>query len=213
MYLINAIAFDAEWETKYEKKDVRSGTFTSLDGEKQTVEMMHSEEKQFFKLENAQGFKKDYKDGTYSFVAVLPNEDVEFSHFIDTLDAQKLLSAVKGSKKATVRVSIPKFTNEYEIELSDTLKALGMPSAFSGGFSRLGKSARGELFIDMVLHKTFISVEENGTKAAAVTIVGVKDAASPEMNVINLNRPFLYMIVDNSTSLPVFIGTVTEINN
>ena len=91
-----------------------------------------------------------------------------------------------------------------------------MPTAFSSSnadFSKLGKSARGNIYIGEVLHKTFISVDELGTKAGAVTKVEMKDECAPMSEwVVNLNRPFVYMIVDNETNLPVFIGTVMDVD-
>ena len=102
--------------------------------------------------------------------------------------------------------------------MNDTLKALGMPSAFDGyeaDFLGIGRSSRGNIFIGDVLHKTFISVDERGTRAGAVTMVQMNDecaAVGPMPWYVTLDRPFVYMIVDNSTKLPVFIGAVTEIS-
>ena len=87
--------------------------------------------------------------------------------------------------------------------------------AQTGGYYiiRTSKSTRGNIYIGEVLHKTFISVDELGTKAGAVTKVEMKDecAAMSEW-VVNLNRPFVYMIVDNETNLPVFIGTMMDVD-
>ena len=90
---------------------------------------------------------------------------------------------------------------------------MGMEKAFEGGFSNLGESAYGELFINRVIHKTFIEVDNMGTRAAAVTAVEVyPESAMPiEPKTVKLDRPFLYAIVDNATGLPIFIGTVNDI--
>ena len=111
--------------------------------------------------------------------------------------------------------TLPKFSYEYELTMNDVLKELGMPTAFNetkADFSKLGESSRGNIFIGEVLHKTFISVDELGTKAGAVTKVEMKDESAPMSEwVVNLNRPFVYMIIDNESKLPVFIGLVAAI--
>ncbi|MGI6141260.1 MAG: serpin family protein, partial [Caldicoprobacterales bacterium] len=76
-------------------------------------------------------------------------------------------------------------------------------------FTRMGKSSRGNIYIGEVLHKTFISMDELGTKAGAVTKVEMKEESAPvDLKTVALDRPFVFAIIDNSTQLPVFIGTV-----
>jgi serpin B len=91
--------------------------------------------------------------------------------------------------------------------MNDMLMELGMKDAFDANradFSKLGKSSRGNLYVGEVLHKTFISVDELGTKAGAVTKVEVNDESYTETKIVRLDRPFLYAIIDNATGLPVF---------
>ena len=111
----------------------------------------------------------------------------------------------------------PKFSYEFEIKLNDALAMLGMESAFDPGkaaFSGLG-SADDNIFISSVVHKTYISVNEAGTRAGAVTVVedGAESEGPEDIIYITLDRPFLYMIVDNATNLPIFIGTLTSVQN
>lgn len=215
MYLINALVFDAQWKNVYDKAEVCNGTFTSITGEERAVEMMHSEETKFLQDEQATGFIKDYKDGKYSFAALLPNEGIDINDYIARLTDEGLLSTLRDVRSGMVIATLPKFSYEYALSMNDVLKALGMPSAFAGStadFSRLGQSSRGNLYIGEVLHKTFISVDELGTKAGAVTKVQVNDECAIITEwIVELNRPFVYMIIDNTTNLPVFIGTVMDI--
>lgn len=211
MYLINAIVFDAQWKTVYNKNYVRSGNFTDIAKKVQTVEFMASEESIFLDDGKSTGFIKPYINEKYSFVAILPNEGTDIGDYIAGLDGAGFLSLLKNRQSAVVNATLPKFSYDYKIKMNDALKALGMPTAFDSGladFSRLGKSSRGNLFIGEVLHKTFISVDELGTKAGAVTKVEISDESYTEPKIVNLNRPFLYAIVDNATNLPVFIGTI-----
>ena len=214
MYLINALTFDGEWMEKYEKDDVYDRTFTALDGTEKTVSMMYSEEYTYLSDENAEGFIKKYKGGNYAFAALLPDKDIDFSEFVNSLTGEKLADILSEKQTRQVSVGIPEFSYEYDIEMNNALQAMGMESAFdrkTADFSDIG-AADGNLYIGKVLHKTFIEVDTFGTKAAAVTLVDVKSesAPAPELSVI-LDRPFVYMIIDTETDLPVFIGTMTNI--
>lgn len=214
MYLINAIVFDAEWQNVYNKKDIYTGTFTAYDDTKRSVEMMLSEESKYINDGKATGFIKDYKDKKYSFVALLPNENISIKDYIASLTAEKLLNAIKNSEDVYVTAQLPKFSYDYTVKMNDALKMLGMPTAFKADmadFTKLGKSSRGNIFIGEVLHKTFISVDELGTKAGAVTKVEMRDESARLGYTVKLDRPFVYMIIDNTTKLPIFIGNVMDI--
>lgn len=214
MYLINAVMFDAEWASIYSKDQIEKGEFTSITGEKQTVDMMHSSEHRYVELDNATGFKKNYKYGKYSFVALLPNEGITLDELVESLDGEELLSAIKYAETTTVLAAMPKFSYEYTLKMNDVLKALDMPTAFdpnTADFTGMGQSD-GNVYINSVTHKTFITVDEAGTKAGAVTSVEMAGTSAPiEIKVVNLDRPFLYMIVDNETNLPIFVGTLTSV--
>ena len=162
----------------------------------------------------ATGFAKPYAGGKYSFAALLPNEGVAIADYVASLSGETLIKTITGAEKTAVSVSLPKFSYDYTVKMNDALKALGMPDAFfrrPGRFQRLGRSSRGNIYIGEVLHKTFIAVDELGTKAEAVTKVEMKDEAYVETKIV-LDRPFVYAIIDNATALPLFIGTVNSIN-
>ena len=209
MFLINAICFDAEWETKYEPEDISDGKFTSLYGKIQDVEFMSSQESLYLDDGSATGFIKDYAGGKYSFAALLPNENVDLSKYIGTLK-DTLKDTIKNAENSSVSAYIPKFTFDYGIRLNEVLAALGMEKAFSvqADFSGI---CNGDIFISRVLHKAKIILDADGTKAAAATSVEIKCMGTiQEEKTVYLNRPFVYMIIDNETQLPIFMGTVTE---
>lgn len=215
MYLINALVFDAKWEKTYELSDIWDGTFTAVSGDTRKVKMMNSTEGKYLDDGKATGFIKDYKDGKYSFAALLPNENVDIYDYIDGLTNEGLLQTIKNAGAGSVMAIMPKFSYEYELTMNDLLKKLGMPSAFNRGiadFSKLGHSSYGNIYIGNVLHKTFIAVDELGTKAGAVTSVEMKnESAMLTDREVRLDRPFVYMIIENGTGLPIFIGTVMDI--
>ena len=218
MYLVNALAFEAEWSTIYEKHQVRDGEFTKEDGTKQDVEFMYGTEGTYLEDENATGFMKRYKGGKYAFVAMLPNEGVSVSEYIASLDGESLNALLENPQYATVHTSIPKFETEYKVEMAEILKGMGMTEAFdmyNADFEGLGISTGGNIYISRVLHKTYISVGEKGTKAGAATVVEMKDGAAAEPTEpkeVYLDRPFVYMLVDCENNIPFFIGTMMDVN-
>ena len=218
MYLINALAFEAEWTEIYEKNQVRDKTFTKEDGTKQDVELMYSTEGKYLEDENATGFIKYYKERKYAFVALLPNEGVTVSEYVNSLDGASLAALLANAESRSVETAIPKFESEYDIEMSSILEAMGMSNAFNvtfADFTGIGDSTEGGIYISKVIHKTYIQVGEKGTKAGAVTAIEMNDgSAGPpdEIKQVYLDRPFVYMLIDCETNTPFFIGTVMDVN-
>ena len=215
MYLVNALAFEAEWAEIYNEYAVSDGTFTKEDGTKQSVEFMYSDESTYLEDDKAIGFKKYYKDRKYAFVALLPNEGVSVDEYIASLDGESLNALLSNAKHTAVSAKMPKFETGYDVEMSKVLQSMGMIDAFDGNkadFSGIGTSSAGNLRINRVIHKTFISVAEKGTKAGASTVVEVTDESAPmEVKRVFLDRPFVYMLVDCENNLPFFIGTMMDI--
>ena len=216
MVLLNALAFEAQWESVYEEHQVRKGTFTTEDGREQTVEFMSSAEYAYLEDENATGFIKFYDGRKYAFAALLPREGVSVSDYVADLTGEHLQEMLKNPENIITYVDIPKFETEYSVELSGSLAAMGMADAFDpdlADFSRMGSSENGNLYISQVLHKTFISVAEQGTKAGAATAVLIAEGAAEivEYKTVNLDRPFVYMLIDCEENLPFFIGTMMDV--
>lgn len=213
MMLVNAIAFDAKWETPYTNDDIEKLEFNSYSGKLKKTEFMCSTENIYLKDGGAVGFMKPYKNGRFAFAALLPNEDVNIDDYIASLSGEKLMKIFSSAKKnEEVDVKMPKFKAEYSTQLIDTLKKMGVKDAFdskTADFSSLVENR--DAYIATVVHKTFIEVDEKGTRAAASTLVGADTMSLMEPYSVCLNRPFVYMIVDTETNLPLFIGVQTEI--
>lgn len=216
MYLINALAFDSEWAEKYERDQIGDGTFTDSRGNVQNVKMMSSNESIYLEDDSAVGFLKGYKGGKYSFGALLPNENISLGEYIEGLTSESLLKTLSEPQRCSVIAKIPKFSFDFGLSLNDSLKEMGMPSAFDANadLSKIGQSADGNLYIGNVIHKTFIAVDEKGTKAGAATVVDIKNesaAVIEDPKTVILDRPFVFMIIDNETKLPIFMGVVDSI--
>lgn len=213
MMLVNAIAFDAKWETPYKRSDIGKLEFTSYSGSKKKTDFMCSTENVYLKDGGAVGFMKPYKNGRFAFAALLPDENTGIDDYVASLSGDKLMKIFSSAKRGNeVNVKMPKFRAEYSAQLIDTLKKMGVKDAFdskTADFSSLIENR--DAYIATVVHKTFIEVDENGTRAAASTLVGADTMSLMEPYSVFLNRPFVYMIVDTETNLPLFIGVQTEI--
>ncbi len=217
LYLINAMALEAEWETAYRESQIQmERVFTTEDGQDQPATLMYSSEWHYLKDDHAQGFLKPYQGGRWAFAALLPEAGMKLEEYAASLTGKRLHEILTGAQETAVKAAIPKFQCEFGAELSDCLKALGMTDAFdwsTADFDAIGSSPNGPLYISKVLHKTYISVDEKGTKAGAATAVempaGGADPTPAVVPTVYLDRPFLYMLVDLETNLPAFIGAVT----
>lgn len=214
--LVNALAFEGGWEEPFDSELTSPDTFICEDGSEQDVTMMHSTEGGYLEGELATGFVKPYEGYDYAFVGLLPAEGVSVDELLASLDGsalEELLTPVAG---AGAEIGLPQFTASHEAELGDALRALGVTDAFDptlADFSRMGDTDDGSLFVSSVLQKTFVDVNERGTRAAATTVVTVGEtAAGPgdpiEYHEVVLDRPFVYLIMDLRTDTPVFAGTV-----
>lgn len=216
MMLINALVFDALWSKPYENFQCQKGTFNAYDKSKNDATFMRSEET-LIRTKNAVGFRKYYKNG-YEFVAMLPDGDV--FDYVNSLSGKELGEILSGKQNDYSRVAkayLPKFEYDYDVSLYKALESMGLKKAFSSSeadLSGIGSSPWGNLYIGDVLHKTHIEMTQAGTRAAAVTAVEIlAESAAPKKPVdVKLDRPFVYYIVDCNTSLPIFMGVVTEIN-
>ncbi len=209
-YLLNALYFKGIWYRQFDKKRTQQESFTQADGKKLTVKMMHQKER-FFAAENDnyQTVVLPYGNGSYEMVVLLPREGKDLSSLLQTMDAKKWKDNLKNTYSSEVDLKLPRFTSAYTRELNDVLKLLGMNTMFERGKADLTKMSKAKAFVSMVLQKAKIEVDEEGSKAAAVTVVETLDAAAPPSRPImfHANRPFMYAIVEHSTGTIFFMGT------
>lgn len=216
--LVNALSFNAEWQRIYYDYQVGNGLFTTEEGSKREVEFMYSNEYCYLDDGSATGFMKFYDDQSYAFVALLPNEGMSLQEYIASLTGENLRTMLSNVQETKVETAIPKFESECTLEMREILQTMGMTDAFDpaqADLSGIGATSNGLLYIDQVLHKTFLTVDEQGTKAGAATVVSAAEGAAlpHQVKIIHLDRPFLYLIVDREAGLPIFMGTVTDIKS
>jgi serpin B len=203
--LTNAIYFKALWYSPFQREQTENGQFTLLDGSTVTMPMM-KQDMSFYYTEgsNYQAIELKYKGHDFSMVVLLPRAG-EFEEFEASLDAQKVSDIIDSMEGQAVNISMPKFSYESSIRLEQTLIDMGMPSAFSNAdFSGLAENAA-DLYITDAAHKALISVDEDGTEAAAASWVAIAGLTETEFN---MNRPFIYLIRDIETGTILFMGRV-----
>ena len=212
LYLINALSFEAEWETIYKEYQIWPDTFTTEDGQKQQVDFMYSGESLYLENADCRGFIKYYLSQKYAFVALLPNEGLTVADLANRLDGAQLQALLDNVQQTTVHAALPKFSVEYDCNMNDILQQMGLTDAFNPALADFSGIADYPLFINQVLHKTRLVVDEKGTKAGAATAVG-PDAGymTKETQEVYLDRPFIYLLIDCQTQQPLFIGTVMEL--
>lgn len=209
LVLVNALLFDDEWVTPYEEGNIYNGSFKGTKGE-ETVKFMESNE-MFIESKDAKGMIKSYKNTPCKFVAILPDEKISVDEYAASLSGAKLetiLSSATGVNRCIAH--LPQFELRNKLSLSETAKAMGMELMFTdeANFDALTMSEG--LKVSDIMQESFIKVSETGTKAGSSTTVTLKDSDSEtqDFEELKFDRPFVFMIVENESNLPLFIGTV-----
>lgn len=207
LFLINAVYFNGEWSSKFDKGKTIDAPFYLTDGGSVEVKMM--QQKADFVLSHGEGYsalRLPYGDGPFNMTVILPSEASSNDELINNLGGiwEEL---IKDSHKVEVNVSLPRFKLECDYELIPALQSLGMKLAFSDdrGFENVGA---GGLIISEVLHKTFIEVDERGTEAAAVTSIGFDLTSMPQELEFRVDKPFVFVISEKRTGAILFSGKV-----
>ncbi len=222
LMLVNALSFDAEWVEAYTEYQQMEGEFTNADGSTVNATMLTRMEYFYLEDSNAQGFYKLYKsseDGKcYAFAAILPKEGMTPVEYLSALDGDGLRKMLFNyTTDVMLTTKLPVFKADAAYELSETYQKLGCVTPFGGAadFSDLAVS-NGSLYIGSITHKAFIEVDALGTKAGAATVIDMPEGAGdpdvwPPIKEVFLDRPFIYMIVDCDTGLPVFMGVTASV--
>jgi serpin B len=214
LVLANAIYFKAAWLHQFEEGMTSDGPFTLLDGSDVQVPQMQQQERfSYLDGDGYQAVALPYVGNTTAMLVVLPDEG-QFTTVEEGLDEEMFNSILSGLSTNRVRLWLPRFEYEFEVSLSDTLKAMGMPAAFDGqqaDFSGMVDDEMSEnLYLSDVLHKAYVGVDEEGTEAAAVTAVigGITSAPAGEVIEMKVDRPFVFAIYDRPTNTILFLGRV-----
>lgn len=209
LVLGNAVYFKAPWETKFDAATPKP--FTKTDGSVISVPTMRVAGHTFTgRYGEGAGWKAGeipYLGGELSMVVVVPDD---LKAFEASLDGATLAGVIAGLHDSLTNAQMPKFTFRTSVQLQDQLGALGMPLAFGRDADFSGMDGRKDLFVKAVVHQAFIAVDEEGTEAAAATAVVAELKSLRVGKVLVADRPFLFVITDNKTGTPLFLGRVTD---
>jgi serpin B len=211
LVLTNAIYFKGSWKEPFAEDRTGPGPFHLLDGNEVEAEMMHLSARQarYARVGSIQAVELGYVGDQISMLLLLPDEG-GFAGVEARLDGAMLAEVLGGLGSAEVTLSMPKFEFEWELSLSDTLQDMGMVSAFGADADLSGMDGARNLAITDVLHKAFVSVDEQGTEAAAATAVIIGETSAGEMVEVNVDRPFIFLVRDNPTGAILFLGRVVD---
>ena len=221
--LVNALYLKNTWAAEFDPNQTMERTFTHGDGAEERMDFLRHFDRSLPYLETADsvGALLPYDDGRLAFFALMPRlypDSPDFEAWLAGLDGAELGRLVRDSRDRSdffLRLSLPKFESEWKGELKDVLTALGLELAFDdtglADFSLLGDNPYG-YYLSQVIHATKLEVNEEGTKAAAATVVEAPAGSAAPMEEpqgieLDFDRPFLYGIVDLENGVPLFLGT------
>jgi len=210
--LLNAVYFNGKWQKAFDKQDTSDQDFHLADGSVGKVPMMKQDgELSYFENDNFQAVRLPYGDGRLGMYVFLPREGKDLKGLIENINAGDWSEWMKGFKDRKGHIGLPRFKVEYSKTLNNTLISMGMGPAFEGNAFQAMAPIDG-LFIDKVMQKTYIDVNEEGTEAAAVTgvIVGVTAIRPDDSFEMTVDRPFLFAITDSATQSILFMGSIVN---
>jgi serpin B len=215
MYLINAIYFKGAWTYRFETKNTIKGPFHLTSGGTYEADFMNVKDKfRYMKNDLLSAVELPYGNKEFSMLILLPNEGKTYNDVISGLTVTNWAQWNNSLDTTKVFVKLPKFKFSYGNDISDNLKSLGMSSAFDPEVANFtGISDAAQLYISFVLHKSFVEVNEEGTEAAAVTVVGVYTTGfpgAPDYQMFEANKPFVFAIKENTTNSILFMGLVKK---
>ena len=215
MVLFNTLYFNGKWQNPFMLEKTFEEEFHVSDTETIQVPMMHQydENYEFFENDYLKGIVMPYRDGTLSFVAMLPQGDRTIREVAANLSASGLSDILSERAYQIVNIKLPKFEVSFDKILNESLQDMGLVDAFDeekADFSSIGTTDSGyPIYISLVRQKAVVKVDEEGTEAAAATEVAIMESAAlleEEPIEMYFDQPFLYLIMDMETELPLFMG-------
>lgn len=212
MLLMNAIYFKGDWRAGFKTAETSSQPFHALRGTDVTVQMMHR--KGGFRqgrIANATVAELPYGGDAFVMTILLPDENLNINSFLASLTPAMWQQATANLDSSRVDLYLPKFKLAWEDTLNDELKRMGMIQAFrpnEARFTRISRSLGESLYVDFVKQKAFVDVNEVGTEAAAVTVVGIGVTSAPIP--VRIDRPFIFAIRERLSGTVLFLGKIVE---
>lgn len=221
-YLLNAIYFNADWASMFEKNETREEVFTTPDGETRVPLMHQNVYMNYLRNDQYAAVSIPYGNGQWMMTVMLPEDGKTTDDVISSLAASGwstdfLKNPLREARRYAVDLKLPRFETAFDTDdgggLIELLKGMGIRRAFDGNSAEIPNMCEnGDLYISMMKQKAKIKVNEEGSEAAAVTIAGlnflsaVADTQEPPKATFHANRPFVYVIHEQSSGVILFVG-------
>lgn len=212
LVLTNAIYFQAAWDSPFQSDKTQKEDFTISATNKISVAMMHqAHEYEYFDGGDFQLLALPYEGNALSMLVLLPRKLEDLDRLEKSLSWPQLVEWLNRAEKTHVNLSLPRFRIGSAFQLEKELPLLGMKLAFTDGADFSGISKAEGLKIDKVIHKAWVDVNEEGTEAAAATAaVMTRKSLPPKAAQFRADHPFLFIIQDHRTGLPLFLGRLAD---
>ena len=212
MYLMNAVYFKGIWRKQFEKKNTSVLKFTNEAGIQGDVNMMYQKDTfGYAETETAQYLDLPYGNKAFSMTVILPAANKTTADVLNALITDIWSSTLSSLYEREVMVYLPRFKVSNKFKLNDELQNMGMKLAFTD-FADFTNLTSIPVQISEVIHKTYVTVDEEGTEAAAVTSIGIINTSMPVIPVFRVDKPFLFVIREKSTGVILFIGKVGNVD-
>jgi len=211
--LVNAIYLKASWENPFKVGRTAEAPFTTSEGVEVTARFMHQTETlRYAGMDDLQVLSLPYRDGRLSMVILLPRKKSGLEELEARLDPERLDGWLTALRPSQVHLALPRFEFESSLDLSGTLAEMGMRDAFDRERADFSNMTEVQLFISLALHRAFVSVDEEGTEAAAATAVLMTRAMAPSELAVEFqaDHPFLFFIQHRDTGAILFLGRVAD---
>ena len=210
--LVNAVYFKANWLTQFDPAKTSTGAFTTPAGVVDADFMRGSVRTAYGSGDGYEAIRLPYIGNTTSMFVIVPDD---LQAFLADADAQSLTEIRSATTEHQVALEMPKFEFTTDLGLKPLLQQLGIQRAFvppSGveGADLTGIHTEPLLYVEDALHKAFVAVDEVGTEAAAATAIVIALESAPPPASMTIDRPFLFVIENDATGEPLFIGQVTD---
>lgn len=212
MFLINALYFKGDWKIPFKVENTREENFVGTTGTKPVKMMAMLENVKYAKSSSYQALELAYGDGNYIMTILLPDENTPVSNVINQMSGTEWKSLKTALAEQRVIIGLPKFTLEYETNLNKVISNMGIHTMFND-FADLSKisAPAGKLKVGFVKQNTFLTVDEKGTEAAAVTTIEIKLTSAPILPEFICNRPFAFFISEKQSNTILFVGKIVNL--
>lgn len=210
MFLINAIYFKGSWRDKFDAAKTTPGQFTGLGGASQPAQFMNRTGSMLYaETPTYQAVDLPYGNTAYSMTVVLPKAGQDINAIVSGLSSAGWQTLTQSLHSASVNLALPRLKLEYGRKLNDDLKALGMVLPFTNA-ADFSKMTSQSVAISFVKQNSFVDINEEGTEAAAVTVVGMVVTSAPLTVTMRVDHPYLFVIRERLTGTVLFMGRIVQ---